>query len=221
MLNQDYSLPVTIDTAGQQWEASPAAKVWRKKLERQQAESGRATSVVRYEAGASFKTHQHPDGEEILVLRGTFSDESGDYGPGSYLRNPAGTEHAPWSEPGCELLVKLCYFQPGDMQSVRINTGRAGWHQGNTPGQKLLPLHQFNGEITQLVWLESGQVWRPVVPRGGLEMFVVEGQLTHDQQTLNAQTWLRRPGLTRCEFTVSEGPARVLLKTGHLPTESV
>ncbi|WP_232365069.1 cupin domain-containing protein [Salinimonas marina] len=104
---------------------------------------------------------------------------------------------------------------------MRIDTQRAGWQQGNTAGQKLLPLHQFNGEITQLIWLEAGQLWRPVIPQGGLEMFIIEGSLELDQHTLSAQTWLRRPGLTRCEFTVREGPVRVLLKTGHLPTESV
>lgn len=221
MLNQNYSLPVTIDTGTQPWEASPASKVWRKKLERESAESGRATSLVRYDAGASFKTHQHPDGEEILVLSGVFSDESGDYQAGSYLRNPAGTEHAPWSEDGCELLVKLCYFRTGDLQNVRIDTQKAGWHQGNTAGQKLIPLHQFDEEITQLIWLEEDQTWRPVVPEGGLELFIIEGSLKLDGNILNAQTWLRRPGFNRCEFTVNQGPVRVLIKTGHLPTEPV
>ena len=43
-------------------------------------EAGRVTSVVRYEPGSRFPSHPHPDGEEILVLDGVFSDESGDFG---------------------------------------------------------------------------------------------------------------------------------------------
>lgn len=220
MLNQDYSKAVTIFTAKQPYEPSPATHVWRKKLEREQAEAGRATSIVRYDPGASFATHQHPHGEEILVLEGVFSDASGDYPAGSYIRNPAGTEHAPWSREGCELLVKLCYFQPGDLQTVRINTAKAGWHQGHAREHKVLPLHQFNGQITELVWLGEGHCWRPVIPAGGLEMLVIEGTLQHSQTSLPAGTWLRCPQALCDRFDVVTGPARLFVKTGHLPMET-
>ena len=48
-----------------------------------------------------FSTHPHPHGEEILVLEGVFSDEHGDYPAGTYLRNPPGSQHAPYSKEGC------------------------------------------------------------------------------------------------------------------------
>jgi len=60
-------------------------------------EVARATSIVRYAAGSRFDEHVHHGGEEILVLDGVFSDEHGDYPAGSYLRNPPGTRHAPFS----------------------------------------------------------------------------------------------------------------------------
>ena len=41
-------------------------------LDRVGDERARATSIVRYAAGAQFPHHQHPGGEEILVLSGTF-----------------------------------------------------------------------------------------------------------------------------------------------------
>jgi anti-sigma factor ChrR (cupin superfamily) len=41
-------------------------------------ETAQVTSVVRYLPGAKFPAHDHPEGEEILVLEGTFSDEHGD-----------------------------------------------------------------------------------------------------------------------------------------------
>ncbi len=114
MLNVDFSKQVTIDTNQLSWISSPAVGVSRKPLARAEAEKGHATSIVRYEAGAFFKTHFHPLGEEILVLEGTFSDENGDYGVGTYLRNPPGSSHAPFSREGCVLFVKLHQFSETD-----------------------------------------------------------------------------------------------------------
>ena len=100
-------------TADMDWQPSPVAGVWRKRLELAGAvEAGRVTSVVRFDPGARFPRHAHPDGEEILVLHGVFSDETGDYPAGSHLLNPDGTSHAPWSGPGCTLFVKLRQY-PG------------------------------------------------------------------------------------------------------------
>ena len=83
MINMDFSQRVVISTRQQAWQASPQKGVWRKPLACEEAERGHATSIVRYDAGASFSAHGHPLGEEILVLDGTFSDESGDYHAGS------------------------------------------------------------------------------------------------------------------------------------------
>ncbi len=90
MLNMEFNQRVVINTRQQAWLASPHEGIWRKPLAREEAECGHATSIVRYEAGASFATHGHPLGEEIFVLEGTFSDESGDFPAGSYLRNSEG-----------------------------------------------------------------------------------------------------------------------------------
>ena len=62
---------------------------------------------MRFAEGASFAAHDHPEGEEILVLDGVFSDERGDWPEGSYLLNPEGFQHAPFSVEGCLLFVKL------------------------------------------------------------------------------------------------------------------
>jgi len=106
-LNNDFSLRATdfADTAV--WQPSPLPGVERRLLDRVGAEVARATSVVRYAPGSRFDAHTHGGGEEILVLEGVFSDETGDHPAGTYLRNPPGTRHAPFSEHGCVLLVKL------------------------------------------------------------------------------------------------------------------
>jgi anti-sigma factor ChrR (cupin superfamily) len=63
-------------------------------------------ALVRWAPGTHFQAHSHPGGEEILVLAGVFQDEHGNYPAGSWLRNPPGSIHRPWSEPGCTIWVK-------------------------------------------------------------------------------------------------------------------
>ena len=68
-INGDLSVRVAVDTAAMQWTPSPSRTVWRKRVHLVgPAEAGQVTSVVRYEPGSKFHAHDHPDGEEILVL---------------------------------------------------------------------------------------------------------------------------------------------------------
>ena len=150
MLNMDCSKNVVINTAEQPWVASPLAGVWRKPLAREDAELGHATSIVKYDAGAKFTSHEHPLGEEILVLEGTFSDETGDIPAGTYFRNPPGFRHAPFSQDGCLLLVKLHQFLTNDTERVCINTREQPWQPG-IGGLEVMSLHSFEGEHTALV----------------------------------------------------------------------
>ena len=94
-INMDRNERIVINTAEMGWFPSPASGVLRKPLEREEAESGQVTSIVRYLPGANFSAHVHPLGEEIFVLSGVFEDENGRYPAGSYLRNPPGSSHAP------------------------------------------------------------------------------------------------------------------------------
>ena len=63
-------------------------------------------ALVKWDAGTRFNKHGHSRGEEIFVLSGTFADEHGTYPQGTWIRNPAGSEHAPYSEKGCLIYVK-------------------------------------------------------------------------------------------------------------------
>lgn len=65
-----------------------------------------SAAVLAYEPGASVPRHRHPDVETIVVLDGVQSDESGDYGPGTLVMNPVGSEHSVWSETGCVVLIQ-------------------------------------------------------------------------------------------------------------------
>jgi anti-sigma factor ChrR (cupin superfamily) len=141
-LNLDFSKQAVLKSDELEWLPSPLPGVCRKPLAREGRESGHATSIVRYAPGSSFNPHKHPLGEEILVLEGIFSDENGDYPSGSYIRNPPGSSHAPFSKDGCVLFVKLQQFDPRDTQAIYINTATTEWLPGQG-GLQVMPLHQF------------------------------------------------------------------------------
>lgn len=88
LLNADLSQRCVVNGNTLPWQPSPSPLVHRRLLERNGGEVARATSIVRYAAGAKFDLHEHGLGEEIFVLSGNLGDEFGDYGPGTYLKNP-------------------------------------------------------------------------------------------------------------------------------------
>ncbi|MGF1680075.1 cupin domain-containing protein [Photobacterium minamisatsumaniensis] len=215
MLNMDFSQRIVIDTAAMDWVASPAAGVWRKPLEREAKESGHTSSIVKYEAGSAFNTHPHPMGEEILVLDGTFSDETGDFGPGTYIRNPPGSKHAPFSQEGCTIFVKLNQFEPQDLTQVRIDTQQAQWLQG-IGGLQVMPLHEFGHQHTALVKWPAGERFQPHQHFGGEEILVLSGVFRDEFGCYPAHSWLRSPHMSE-HFPFVEQETVILVKTGHLP----
>ncbi len=214
MLNMDMTQRVVINTNELDWQASPAAGVLRKPLAREAAEHGHATSIVQYEPGSSFKTHQHPFGEEILVLDGVFSDESGDYHQGNYFRNPPGSSHAPSSASGCLLLVKLHQFQAEDTTHVCIDTKTAEWLPGQG-GLQVIPLHQFGTESVALVKWPAQERFKPHTHVGGEEIFVLKGEFRDEHGHYPAGTWIRSPHMSKHHPYV-EYETIIWVKTGHL-----
>ena len=105
-LHADLNERAVLDTNALAWTPSPMAGVERRMLDRRGGELARATSIVRYAPGSRFACHVHAGGEEIVVLDGVFQDEHGTYPTGSWLRNPPGSVHRPWSEAGCTIWVK-------------------------------------------------------------------------------------------------------------------
>jgi anti-sigma factor ChrR (cupin superfamily) len=214
MLNMDFSKTVVINTNKLVWQKSPAHGVWRKPLAREEAEQGHATSIVRYDAGASFTAHNHPKGEEILVLAGTFSDETGDYHAGTYFRNPEGFIHAPFSREGCTILVKLHQFQAADNKKICIDTNTTPWQSGHG-GLKVMPLHNFKEEGCALVKWPAGERFIPHSHFGGEEILVISGTFKDEYNTYPSGTWMRNPHLSQHHPYVDEETI-IWVKTGHL-----
>jgi anti-sigma factor ChrR (cupin superfamily) len=214
-LNADETQRCVVDSQQLAWLDSPSALVQRRLLARDGGEVARATSVVRYAAGARFADHVHDLGEEILVLSGTLSDDKGDYGPGSYIKNPPGSSHAPFSQDGCTLFVKLRHLHAQDSARIVMDTQRAHWRQGMVPGLRVLPLSEFGTTHTALVRWAPGTFFNPHRHYGGEEIFVVEGVFEDEHGRYCAGSWLRSPHLSAHQPFSREGCV-ILVKTGHL-----
>jgi len=217
-LHTDYSKRLAIDVNGLPWQASPVAGIERRMLERDGHEIARATSLVRYAPGSKFDAHTHEFGEEIFVLEGDFCDESGRYGPGNYLKNPAGSSHAPFSETGCTIFVKLRHLKLQDSEKIAIDTTNAVWYPGMVAGLSVMPLAEFESEHTALVRWAPGTQFKPHRHFGGEEILVLSGVFEDEFGSYPAGTWLRSPHLSAHTPWSAEG-CTILVKTGHLPDQ--
>ena len=195
-INGNLSVRAVADTTLMEWVSSPSGSVWRKRVHLVgPAESGQVTSVVRYEPASRFPAHDHPEGEEILVLEGVFSDEHGDWPAGTFLLNPEGFRHAPFSESGCVLLVKLRQYAGPERCHVVVDTRKLAWEPGSIPAVAHKPLYQQVG-FSDLMRLER---WEPKADLGiisyeqGAELFVLEGEFSDEVRAYSAGCWLRLP----------------------------
>lgn len=216
LLNADLSLRAVNFADEAEWLPSPMAGVERRMLERDGEEVARATSVVRYRAGSHFPRHEHELGEEFLVLQGTFADEFGAYPAGTYVRNPPGSGHAPWSEDGCVLFVKLRQFHPEDRTRVVIDTRTAEWFPGIAKGIAVLPLHGFASERVSLVRWAPQSRFALHRHADGEEIFVLTGAIEDEEGRYVAGSWLRNPPGSRHQPFSLEG-CLLYVKIGHLP----
>ena len=214
-LHSDLSVRVVVDTHDVPWTASPSAGVERRMLERDGGEVARATSVVRYEPGCRFTAHRHDLGEEFLVLSGVFEDEFGRYPAGTYVKNPPGSSHAPGTDEGCVLFVKLRHLQEADTQRVVVDTRATAWRPGLVAGLSVMPLSAFGAAHTALVRWAPGTHFARHTHWGGEEIFVVDGIFEDEHGVYPQGTWLRSPHLSAHEPRSMAG-CMIFVKTGHL-----
>lgn len=214
-LNDDLTVRALVHAGKMDWSPSPAAGVDRRMLFRIGEEKARATSIVRYAPGSRFARHEHPGGEEILVLEGVFQDETGDFPAGSYIRNPSGTDHAPGSDDGCTILVKLWQFAVGDQDRVVC---------GPEEGRPMAP--HAGVTTSTLLFVGSGEkvmveTWAPgaaihMLNTDGIELLVLEGGLVEGADVLSHWSWLRLPPGEHLRATVGPDGARVWWKAAEL-----
>lgn len=210
-INADWSESARVDADALDWVASPLPGVDRRMLERDGEEVARATSIVRYAPGSAFSAHDHALGEEYIVLDGVFSDEQGDFGVGSYVRNPPGSRHTPSSAAGCTIFVKLRYMDPADGEQIQ----RVMRADGPGPVRRQVLLDRPD-ELVEFWSLDPGAE-AEFDAASGEELFVIAGSVTDEQGRHDRHVWLRRPpgGVALCRKAGPDG-AQLWRKTRYL-----
>ena len=214
LLNMDFSKVACSLAQDQLWVKSPADGVSRIHLEREAAESGHTTSFVKFEPGSYFPEHVHTQGEEIYVLDGVFSDEKGDYPAGTYLRNPPGSRHTPFTKEGCTIFVKLEQFQKNDTQHIVVRPEDQQWQQG-IGNLRVVSLHVHKTESTALVHWPANEIFQPHTHWGGEEIVVISGTFIDEHGKYPAGSWIRSPHMSQHYPSVEE-ETLILVKVGHL-----
>jgi len=215
-INIDYSKRVVINHHDLPWIKSPDLGVERRMLERMGDEVAKATSIVRYQPDSKFQRHTHEFGEEIFVLDGIFSDETGSYSAGTYIMNPPGSSHAPFTETGCTLFVKLRYLGSDQVDREVVDTKTAPWYQGMVPGLHVMPLMKQGGGSTLVQWAPQ-TYFNPHRHYGGEEIFVVDGVFEDENGRYPSGSWIRSPHMSLHKPFSKEG-CTIFVKTGHLHT---
>ncbi|MEM6709409.1 MAG: cupin domain-containing protein [Pseudomonadota bacterium] len=200
------------------WVPSPLPGVERLMLDRDGDEVAVATSLVRYAPNSTFSPHSHALGEEYLVLEGEFGDEHGRYPAGTYVRNPAGTGHEPFVDPGCVIWVKLRQFHEQDQRQFEVRPELVPV----TAGQDVQPLHEFADPTDErlrerVAILRGASGERLVMPAdfNTQEVFVLAGSVDWQwDETIQFTRWgwLRLGPGEPLRLTVRE-PAVLLWKT--------
>lgn len=174
------------------WTKSPSPGVERILLDRVGQETAMATSLVRYAAGSSFKPHEHPYGEEFLVLEGEFADEHGAFPAYTYVRNPHGSRHIPQSPKGCVIFVRLRQMASTDDRRCVTHIDRHTPPSGSTTEL----LHEAGHERVMLIRAAANVRVALSACYEAQEALLIEGRAewqTEQVRTLDRWSWLRVP----------------------------
>jgi len=208
-VRDDFDAAVFVDTAEHVWRPSPTPGVERMMLERVGDEDAVATSFVRYAPNMRFPHHVHGLGEEFIVLEGDFRDAAGCYTAGRYLRHPPGSAHAPWSEGGCLLFVKLKQFAPDD--GAWVHRDLATLQRGAGGATARTVLHRFRDEGVEIIDARAGTCVHEAASNQVTELLVLDGRVVVNDKALGPLGWARLPRGTDVAIAF-ERDGRVWLK---------
>lgn len=191
--NVDFDKTVIIKKGDLDFSATPMVGVHRMMFERRGDEvAKRATSVVKYAPKSYFNSHPHNWGEEFVTLDGIFSDEHGHYPKGTYVRNPVGSVHAPFSDDGCEIFVKLAQLPDEETkEQIVLDTNTAEWDDLGNGAEKL---HLWNSELEETNMYRFAAGYDAQAPQTFdtvSEYFVIEGELTINGVVYGERSWAR------------------------------
>lgn len=216
--NADYNLRAVERADNLNWQATDTEGVAVKLLESVELQHHRLTMLIRFSAGSRYDLIQHAGGEEFLVLSGNLHDSMGQYGSGTYVRNPPGRVNWVASEKGCLLFAKLGEFASTDDQHRVISTNdETAWLPGPVAGTEALALHVHGaGNILLLRWTED-TAFKPGLDPQGEELYVINGRLRDKFGEYGPGCWVRNPIPAWQTWAARQGTL-VYYKNGHFPT---
>ena len=92
-----------VDVASRPWQERRAGLHWKVLWE----EGERRAVLMRYAPGASIPRHRHLGDEQIFVLEGSVTDDTGTCTRGNYARRPPGCVHSVVSHDGALVLALM------------------------------------------------------------------------------------------------------------------
>ncbi len=218
-INADPNAVIVIQTNNLPWEATEHPGVWQKVLERvNDPKKGRETSIVKFDANTKLPTEVLAQRQDILVVAGTYSDEHGDYGVHTFIRNQAGFRHTPSSRSGCVLFVKRRVHFRDETERIVIDPKNAKWV--DFPHRSASVLHLYrdaHGIETARIGVMGPNGNIPTHDHAmGEESFTLEGCLKDEKYSFDAGTWFRFPiGVPHTPFTKDAG-CKMLIREGDL-----
>mmetsp|Transcript_22582 Transcript_22582/g.49941 ORF Transcript_22582/g.49941 Transcript_22582/m.49941 type:complete len:300 (-) Transcript_22582:87-986(-) len=226
-LNADKTQSCLVNSDETQWIETAAGGVKRKMLERLGGEVARATTVVQFEANASFPEHSHVGGEEFIVLDGDWIDDWAAQPKYTYVRNYIGSKHTPKMGPkGATILVKLCQMsaavpEPEHVQ-WNIAPNSSEWQPSSIPGRSTLDVFKSPNEEVRFERWDAGAKGAVAVPQDGEEIFVVEGSFHDDLGHHRQWSWARNAGEHKVLVReAGEGGCLLYVKSKHLRASEV
>jgi anti-sigma factor ChrR (cupin superfamily) len=229
-MNADFSKKVVMRTEQLAWSSRRGDLVGKPLYVAGGKLNGAVTVVVKYFPNADFEFHDHPQGEEIFVLDGVFTDERGDHEAGCYLFNPETFTHTPSTkQKGNLILIRLRQYPNIGVRRTEevVNSNKMEWvvpdfkKRGEGVTEKLMyPLYEDQAEYApERQWLER---WtpestpEPFVVEDLLEMFIIKGGFTDESGSYSKGDWIRFPkGATwGGKVTTGEEECVFLLKSG-------
>ena len=126
---------------------------------------------------------------------------------GTYVRNPPGSRHVPFSEPGCLIWVKLRQFQTDDLtQTVSALNGPIP-----ASGQARRDLHEHGEERVAEIVAAKGEGIVLSAAGHPQELLVMEGEIASEANVLGRWGWLRIPAGVGVTLTTA-APTRLFWK---------
>ena len=148
----------------------------------------------------------------FITLEGVFSDVHGHYPKGTYVRNPVRSSHAPFSDDGCVIFVKLAQMPEDEASGQHVVDFNSGDWQAVGENIEKFALWSSEHEDTNMLALQRVASHEAQSFDRVSEYFVYEGDVNINGVDYVERSWVRIAG--RANTISSANGATVYNKLG-------